>query len=1057
MLLPPKKLHGRRWKLNTIAAGGKLTYLTDGITGRRFLIDTGASRSILPHSSASTPSGPRLYTADDQPVATWGFQRLPVRFGNRQFHFPFLLAAVSTPIIGHDFLTAHHLIVDPAHHQLLDNHSFHVVATDSSQTHSTAAAAADFPTASPLTLVPPQIQHLLQQFPSILGTDLQAHKPTHGITHTIDTTGRPIAARARRLDPEKLRIAKSEFLQLEKAGIVRRSSSPWSSPLHMVPKKNGSWRPCGDYRRLNAVTTPDSYPLPNLHDFTAKLHNCTVFTTIDLVKGYHQVPLAPQDIPKTAIVTPFGLFEYLYMPFGLRNAAQTFQRLMDSLFSHIPSVFVYLDDLIIATPDMDSHLQVLQQVFLILQNNNLLLNPEKSIFAQSTVNYLGHKISSSGVLPLDSHVHAIQTFPTPTSIKQLQRFLGLLNFYRHFLPHIAGVLAPLTDSLKGKPKQLPWTPLMQSAFDTAKQLLLQATPLHFPDPHATIAVASDASDTQVGAVFHQLTPQGWKPLAFFSAKLTPAQQKYSTFDRELLAAYLAIRHFRFLLEGRYFQLHTDHKPLVAAIHRRSPPWSARQQRQLAYISEFTTDFRHIPGQQNIVADALSRSDVAASLTTPPPIDYTAIAAAQSSDPDIQSLLTSSSLHISTQPVEGTPLLGDSSTAVFRPLIPHSFQHLIFQHIHNLSHPGIKATKRLISSRFVWPGLSNKVTQWARQCPICQSRKIHRHSHTVPQHIPLPHRKFSHIHVDLVGPLPPSQGFTHIFTIIDRTTRWPEAIPLSATAAADCAAALLHTWISRFGLPNIITSDRGPQFTSSLWKSLCTLLNIHHQPTTAYHPQANGMLERFHRRLKDALRSRTHSPSWSQQLPWVLLALRAQPAEHHDISPAEAAFNTPLILPSQFLTNDDPPPESFLKDIQQLHHPFFPLPPSHNLPQTLSHHHPPQALFTTPQVLVRRDGHVPPLTPLYDGPYTVLSRSPTHFTLQFPNSTDTVSINRLKPFYSPHSSPPLNPRPSRGRPRHVTFKMAVTDHTSPPALPPSPQPTARSRSGRPLKQPQRLSL
>jgi hypothetical protein len=184
LLLPPKKLTHRRWKLNNLATGGQLTYITDAITGRRFLIDTGASKSILPHSSSSTPSGPSLFTADGQPVPTWGFQRLPVRFGNRQFHFPFLLAAVSSPIIGHDFLTAHHLIVDPTNHSLLDRRSFQIIAIDSAF-HQPIAKT----TAAPLTLIPPPVQKLLAKFPTILGTDLQAHKPTHGITHNIETTG----------------------------------------------------------------------------------------------------------------------------------------------------------------------------------------------------------------------------------------------------------------------------------------------------------------------------------------------------------------------------------------------------------------------------------------------------------------------------------------------------------------------------------------------------------------------------------------------------------------------------------------------------------------------------------------------------------------------------------------------------------------------------------------------------------------------------------------------------------------------------------------------------
>ena len=293
------------------------------------------------------------------------------------------------------------------------------------------------------------------------------------------------------------------------------------------------------------------------------------------MKGYLQVEVAPGDVPKTAIITPFGLFEFVRMPFGLKNAAQTFQRMMDRIFGGLPWAFVYLDDILVASSDMAAHLGHLEAIFKILAANGLVINPEKCCFAQQTVEFLGHAVSSAGILPLPAHVQAVAAFPRPANIKDLQRFLGMVNFFRRFLPGIARTLRPLTDALVGGGKLLQWSVSLEAAFTAAKAALAAATVLSHPDSSAEVALATDASDSHVGGVLQQRQcvkgVAAWRPLAFFSAKLSSTQQRYSTFDRELLAAFLAIRHFRFALEGREFQLHTDHKPLVTAISRLPPP------------------------------------------------------------------------------------------------------------------------------------------------------------------------------------------------------------------------------------------------------------------------------------------------------------------------------------------------------------------------------------------------------------------------------------------------------------------------------------------------------
>jgi len=298
------------------------------------LVDTGAAVSVLPytgaHSSSSTADGPSLAGADGTNIKSWGKIYKTVSFGGRHFaDVPFVQAAVNKPILGADFFSKHKLLVDTAGNRVLDAATLLPLGEPTGGKGTGLVAA--------LSAVPPPVRSLLAEFPSVVGDGSDTPRPLHGIQHTVETKGRPLFAKSRRLDPDKLRTAEKEFRALEKAGIVRRSNSGWSSPLHMVPKPDGSFRPCGDYRRLNTVTEDDRYPLPSIQDFTANLAGCTIFSKIDLVKGYHQVPMAESDIPKTAICTPFGLFEYIFMPFGLKNAAQTFQRLMDKLFRHRPS------------------------------------------------------------------------------------------------------------------------------------------------------------------------------------------------------------------------------------------------------------------------------------------------------------------------------------------------------------------------------------------------------------------------------------------------------------------------------------------------------------------------------------------------------------------------------------------------------------------------------------------------------------------------------------------------------------------------------------------------
>ncbi len=328
-------------QLISLRAGSSLLYLGDELSGKDFLVDTGASRSVLPHSSPSPPCGPRLAAANGRIIPSWGSRQIPLRFGGFRYSWEFLLAGVDRPILGLDFLADNSLMVDTGGRRIVVAGTGEVIGTLS-------AAPADSSVLARLETVPPDVREVLQAFPDIMSDDLSATPPKHDVRHSVETTGRPLFAKARRLDQAKLAAARAEFAKMERAGIVCRSHSPWVSPLHMVPKPDGSWRPCGDYRRLNNATLHDHYPLPNIQDFVNNLDGCSNFSKLDLIKGYFQVPMAAGDVPKTAIITPFGLFEFLKMPFGLRNAAQTFQRMMDRIFAGLPFCFIYLDDILIA-------------------------------------------------------------------------------------------------------------------------------------------------------------------------------------------------------------------------------------------------------------------------------------------------------------------------------------------------------------------------------------------------------------------------------------------------------------------------------------------------------------------------------------------------------------------------------------------------------------------------------------------------------------------------------------------------------------------------------------
>ena len=590
------------------AAGTTSFFVRDHHSGTDFLVDTGAQRSILPatHWDRQGNAGESLKAANQTSIKTYGKRMVMLKFGGQLYEHEFTIADLPHRFLGMDFFEKNDVSIDAKKRELFkrgDGQTICQVTEDQGPSQSTPVQANEAQRGRQ------EFFDILDEFPEILTPNFHCKQNKHKIEHYIETKGHPVFAKPRRLDQAKLAAAKAEFAELERLGIIRRSDSPWSSPLHVVPKANGKLRPCGDYRRLNEMTVDDKYPLPHIHDFNEELLGATVFSKVDLVRGYHQVPVAEADIKKTAICTPFGLFEYVRMPFGLKNAAQRFQRLMDKILDGLPWAFVYLDDVLIASKTQADHADHLRQLFTIFSENGLVVNRAKCELGVSQLDFLAHRVSAKGIAPMPQTVENILAFPTPKDKPALQRFLGMINYYHRFMPKIAQKLIPLHkavgDKSKKSGKSIVWTEECDQAFEEAKKSLSNAVLLSHPGRDAETTLTVDASDVAMGGVLEQRINGKFRPISFFSKKLSPAERKYSAFDRELLGMVRGIEHFRNYVEGRAFTIYTDHKPLTTVLSSQSER-SPRQTRHLSFIAEFTSDIRHVKGKDNEVADALSR-------------------------------------------------------------------------------------------------------------------------------------------------------------------------------------------------------------------------------------------------------------------------------------------------------------------------------------------------------------------------------------------------------------------------------------------------------------------
>ncbi|MGH0129364.1 UNVERIFIED_CONTAM: hypothetical protein FKN15_043515 [Acipenser sinensis] len=799
-----------------------------------------------------------------------------------------------------------------------------------------------------------QLWELLLTYRHSFATNPEDVGRTHMVQHSIDTgEARPIKLRPRRQPLARQEATEEALKEMREAGIIEPSDSPWTSPVVMVPKKDGKWRFCVDYRRLNDVTEKDSYPLPRIDESLDLVAGSKWFSSLDLRSGYWQVALSPAGRPKTAFSTGRGLWQFTVMPFGLCNAPATFERLMEKVLVGLPPTecLVYLDDLLVHGKTFQAALASLREVLRRVTEAGLKLHPEKCQFLRKEVTFLGHRVGEDGISTEPCKVTAVRDWPTPINLRQLRGFLGLASYYRRFVQGFATIAAPLHCLLrKGEPFE--WTQERREAFDSLKMALCQSPVLAPPDPHSTFLLDTDASDEGIGAVLSQPGSDGEQVVAYYSRSLSKTERRYCVTRRELLAVVESVRHFRHYLCGLPFTVRTDHAALQWLLTFREP--EGQVARWIEQLQAFNYSIQHRAGEKHANADALSRRPCAqegcahcdrreqkeAELSsgsteqccTLVPVERTEWRRHQEADPDLCPVLQwledqwrppwEEVARYSTatrglwsqwtglglkdgvlQRQWKEPATGEVRWQV---VVPQALRLEVLKAHHGTpgtGHFGVTKTLRRLRQSFYWGQCRRDVEDHCRRCDTCTARK----GPPGRSHAPLQQYQvggpMERVAVDVLGPFPRSEkGNRFVLVALDYFTKWPEAYALPDQEAETVAEALLEGFFSRFGIPQELHSDQGRNFESRVFAEMCRRMGIQKTRTTPLHPQSDGLVERFNRTLavQLAVTTASHQKDWDTQLPLVLLACRSAVQDSTACTPALLMLGRELRTPAEMI-------------------------------------------------------------------------------------------------------------------------------------------------------------
>jgi hypothetical protein len=763
-------------------------------------------------------------------------------------------------------------------------------------------------------LVPPlpvEVQQLLDQYQHLFQPPSEL-PPRRSCDHTIPLIpgAQPVASRSYRYSPLLKTEIETQVNEMLQSGLIRPSSSAFSSPVLLVKKKDGTWRLCVDYRQLNALTIKSKFPIPIVDELLDELSSASWFSSLDLRAGFNQIRLAPGEEHKTAFQTHWGQFEFNVMAFGLTGAPNSFQGAMNTTLKPLlrKCVIVFFDDILVYSSSYEDHIQHLANVFELLSQDQWLVKLSKCRFAQQSISYLGHVISAQGVSTDPTKIEAVLSWPVPQNIKELRSFLGLTGYYRKFVQHYAVIARPLFDLLK-KGTLFIWTATHTTTFEALKQALVTAPVLALPNFSRPFQLQTDACDRGVGAVLLQ----DGHPLAFVSKALGPRTRGLSTYEKEYLAILIAVDQWRSYLQHNEFIIFTDQRSLMHITDQRlQTPWQMKLYTKLVGL-QFKVIYK--PGSTNLAADALSRHPQ-------PPIQLNAVsycspswlaevAAGYTTDPVSRALVQELSVDPGSHPpyslINGILRIHDRIwVGNNKPL-----QLRICSALHASAmggHSGFPVTYARAKKLFAWHGMKSDIKQFVASCTVCLQAKPDRARYPgLLSPLPVPAESWQVISMDFIEGLPRSGNANCILVVVDRFSKFAHFIPLLHPFTASQVAQLFLDHIYRLhGMPTHIVSDRDRIFTSMFWKELFRLAQTQLCMSSAYHPQSDGQTERVNQCLETYLRCFVQACP-RQWVKWISLAeywyntslhsslnrspfevLYGHPPRHFGISPPEAS-------------------------------------------------------------------------------------------------------------------------------------------------------------------------